>query len=297
MTTSSDVDAILAALPADVCAALEQLRGVIAAAAPEAVESVAYGVPAFKYRGRPLVSFGAGKNHCAFYVQSPAVMDAHRGELAGLDTAKGTIRFTPDTPLPDALVTRLVRARIAETDGPRVRRLATIELTPADVSAIRALLEDAFGPDEDERFTDDDWDHAVGGVHFMLDVDGETVAHASVVERSLQIAGRPVRTGYVEAVAVAPDHQRAGYGSMLMTGVTSWIAARFELGALGTGRHPFYERLGWQTWHGPSSVRAPEGTRRTPDEDGYILVLSTPTSPPFDLTDPISCDWRTGDVW
>jgi len=118
-TTAADVDAILAALPADVRGALEHLRGVIAAAAPEAVESVAYGVPAFKYRGRPLGSFGAGKNHCAFYVQSPAVMDAHREELAGLDTSKGTIRFTPDTPLPDALVTRLVRARMAETDAPR----------------------------------------------------------------------------------------------------------------------------------------------------------------------------------
>jgi uncharacterized protein YdhG (YjbR/CyaY superfamily) len=117
-TTSSDVDAILAAWPADVRAALEHLRGVIAAAAPEAVEAVAYGVPAFKYRGRPLASFGAGKNHCSFYVQSPAVMDAHRDELAGLDTAKGTIRFRPEAPLSDALVTRLVRARMAETDAP-----------------------------------------------------------------------------------------------------------------------------------------------------------------------------------
>ena len=117
-TTSSDVDAILAAWPADVRAALEHLRGVIAAMAPEAVEAVAYGVPAFKYRGRPLVSFGAGKNHCSFYVQSPAVMDAHRDELAGLDTAKGTIRFRPEAPLSDALVTRLVRARMAETDAP-----------------------------------------------------------------------------------------------------------------------------------------------------------------------------------
>ena len=97
--------------------ALEDLRRTIAKAAPGAVEGIGYGVPAFRYRGRPLVSFGAGKNHCSFYVQSPAVMDAHRDELAGYDTAKGTIRFTADKPLPKGLVTKLVEARLAETDA------------------------------------------------------------------------------------------------------------------------------------------------------------------------------------
>ena len=114
---ANDVDAFLAAQPPEVRATLERLRRVIAAAAPDAVESINYGVPAFKYRGRPLVSYGAGRRHCAFYVQSPAVMDAHREALSALDTSKGTIRFTPDTPLPDALVISLVRARLAETDG------------------------------------------------------------------------------------------------------------------------------------------------------------------------------------
>lgn len=110
---------MLAALPDETRAALEQLRETIRAAAPEAVEAIAYGVPAFRYRGRPLVSFGAGKEHCAFYVQSPAVMDAHAADLEGLDTSKGTIRFTPTTPLHADLVTTLVRARMAETDAGR----------------------------------------------------------------------------------------------------------------------------------------------------------------------------------
>ena len=114
---SAEVDAFLARLPADVREALEELRRTIAAAAPEAVEGIGYGVPAFRYRGRPLVSFGAGQSHCSFYVQSPAVMDAHREELAGYDTSKGTIRFVAGRPLPAVLVTTLVRARIAETDA------------------------------------------------------------------------------------------------------------------------------------------------------------------------------------
>jgi aminoglycoside 2'-N-acetyltransferase I len=76
------------------------------------------------------------------------------------------------------------------------------------------------------------------------------------------------------------------------------IRARFELGALGTGSHAFYERLGWRTWRGPTSVRTPAGEVRTPDEDGFILVLETPASPAdLDLDRPISCDWRPGDAW
>jgi uncharacterized protein YdhG (YjbR/CyaY superfamily) len=114
---SPEVDRFLEGTPPEMRAPLEALRRTIAAAAPEAVEGIGYGIPAFRYRGRPLVSFGAGKRHCAFYVQSPAVMDAHRDELAGLDTSKGTIRFAPDAPLPAALVTALVQARIAETDA------------------------------------------------------------------------------------------------------------------------------------------------------------------------------------
>jgi uncharacterized protein YdhG (YjbR/CyaY superfamily) len=116
-TTSPEFDAFLAKLPDDQRQALEALRRVIRRAAPDAVEGIAYGVPSFKYRGRPLVSIGAAKSHCAFYVQSPAVMDAHADRLRGFDTSKGTVRFKAAEPLPDELVTTLVRARIAETDA------------------------------------------------------------------------------------------------------------------------------------------------------------------------------------
>jgi aminoglycoside 2'-N-acetyltransferase I len=84
---------------------------------------------------------------------------------------------------------------------------------------------------------------------------------------------------------------------MVRADVTSYIWDRFELGALGTGRHRFYERLGWLIWTGPSSVRTPDGPRRTPEDDGSILVLPTPSTPALDVTTPISCDWRPGDVW
>lgn len=179
----------------------------------------------------------------------------------------------------------------------RLRTLPTAALTSGEVAAIRAMLVAAFGSDEDERFSDDDWEHALGGIHFVLDSGDEILSHAAVVERELHLDGRPLRTGYVEAVATAPDHQGGGHGSLVMAAATSYIRDRFELGALGTGRHRFYGRLGWLTWTGPAFVRLADGPRRTPDEDGFILVLPTSSSPPLDLTATISCDWRPGDVW
>lgn len=104
----------LAALPDEQRQALLELRQWIIAAAPGAVELINYGVPAFKLGGKPLVSLGAAKKHCAFYVQSTAVSAAFADRLAGLDTSPGTIRFTPDKPLPRQLVEELVAARIAE---------------------------------------------------------------------------------------------------------------------------------------------------------------------------------------
>ena len=188
-----------------------------------------------------------------------------------------------------------------EHDRTSLRRIATHDLTPTEIAAIRGVLWAAFETDEsyasEEPFSEDDWAHSLGGLHFVLDLDGEIVAHASVVERELHVDGRPLRTGYVEAVATAPDRQGRGLGSIVMADASAWIREQFELGALGTGRHSFYERLGWLRWKGPTAVRERGRTRLTPDEDGDILILPTPSSPELDLTAPISCEWRPGDVW
>jgi aminoglycoside 2'-N-acetyltransferase I len=177
-----------------------------------------------------------------------------------------------------------------------VRRVPTVDLAAAEVAAIRDLLWEAFGPGED-GMTEEDWQHALGGTHFLLDVDDRIAAHAAVVEREIHVADRALRAGYVEAVATVSNRQGAGLGSHLMADVGAYIQDRFELGVLGTGRHGFYERLGWKTWTGPLYVRTPDGPRRTPDEEGFLLVLMTPASPPLDLAAPISCNWRDGDVW
>jgi uncharacterized protein YdhG (YjbR/CyaY superfamily) len=96
----TDIDGYLTTVPDDARATLQELRRTIMATAPGAVESISYGLPAFKYQGRPLVYFGAAKNHCALY-----------------GTSEGTIRFSPGEPLPEALVKTLVSARITDIEA------------------------------------------------------------------------------------------------------------------------------------------------------------------------------------
>lgn len=108
---AKDVDAYLAALPADQRAALTRIRRTIRAAAPDATESISYGIPAYKVGGKPVVYVGAAKAHLALY--GPAISRAGKA-FAAFEQSKGTVRFTPEKPLPAALVTKLVRARVAE---------------------------------------------------------------------------------------------------------------------------------------------------------------------------------------
>src|SRR5262245_56740707 len=107
------IDEYLEALSEDKRTALEKLRKTIRAAAPKAEEVISYQLPAFRLNGM-LVAFGATPNHCAFYLMSSTTVEAHKDELKGYDTSKGTIRFSADKPLPVSLVRKLVRARIAE---------------------------------------------------------------------------------------------------------------------------------------------------------------------------------------
>ena len=106
------------------------------AAAPGAEECISYGIPAFRLDGKLLVHFGAAAKHCAFY--PGAVVETHREALKGYDTSKGTIRFQPDTPLPAALVTKLVQARISRR--PAARRRSAGAAGAGEVTARREAV-------------------------------------------------------------------------------------------------------------------------------------------------------------
>jgi uncharacterized protein YdhG (YjbR/CyaY superfamily) len=114
---AESVDEYLAALPDDMRTALANLRTLIKAAAPTAAEGISYQVPVFKLNGKPLVGFGAATAHCSFFVMSTTdAMRARLAKLTSYEVGGGSIRFPANKPLPAALVTRLVKARIAEVD-------------------------------------------------------------------------------------------------------------------------------------------------------------------------------------
>jgi uncharacterized protein YdhG (YjbR/CyaY superfamily) len=113
-TKPKTIDDYLAPLRPDQRAALQKLRKTIKAVAPKAEECISYSIPAFRLGGKLLVAFGARQGHCAFYPMSGTTVAAHQRELAKYETSMGTVRFSPQKPLPAALVRKLVKARIAE---------------------------------------------------------------------------------------------------------------------------------------------------------------------------------------
>ncbi|MGW2250869.1 GNAT family N-acetyltransferase [Kitasatospora sp. NPDC001660] len=170
----------------------------------------------------------------------------------------------------------------------------TAELDGSALGGARALLFDVFGAD----MTEADWQHAQGGVHALLREDGVLIGHAAVVPRVFRHDGRELRAGYVEGVAVRADRQGRGHGTVLMGSIAGLIQGAYDLGALSASDAAveFYEHRGWQRWHGLLSAATPRGGERpTPDDEGGVYVL--PGTAPLDLSGPLTCDWRSGDLW
>jgi uncharacterized protein YdhG (YjbR/CyaY superfamily) len=108
------VDEYLHAAPKDKRAALRKLRSAIKAAAPKATESVSYGIVGYKQNGERVAYFGYWKDHIALYGTSGRFIKTHAAELKPYVQSKGTIQFPSDKPLPVGLVTKIVKARVAE---------------------------------------------------------------------------------------------------------------------------------------------------------------------------------------
>jgi aminoglycoside 2'-N-acetyltransferase I len=176
---------------------------------------------------------------------------------------------------------------------PRVLVVTTAEASPALLTQVRVLLDEAF----DGAFTDNDWEHTLGGAHAVLLHGDEVAAHAAVVGRTLEVDGQPWRTGYVEGVATRSSRRGDGLGTRVMTAVMAALRERFDLGALSTERHAFYERMGWERWRGATWVRDGAHRTRTAAEDDGIMVWRFGPSAGMDLTASLTCEARAGDDW
>ncbi|MBV9326053.1 MAG: DUF1801 domain-containing protein [Chloroflexi bacterium] len=107
MASFATVDEYIAAQPPQTQDRLRELRSAVRGALPSASEVISYGMPTYKLPSG-FVSFGAAKRHCALY---GAALDAYPEELRTYDTAKGTLRFKLDEPIPEDLVRKLVQAK------------------------------------------------------------------------------------------------------------------------------------------------------------------------------------------
>ena len=173
-----------------------------------------------------------------------------------------------------------------------IRLAHTGELDAASLRTIRELLDTAFAG----SFSDADWANSLGGVH-ALAFDGETlVGHAALVQRRLLLDGRVLRAGYVDGVGVREDRRRRGIAGALMAPLEKLLRG-YDLGVLSASSAgvALYTGRGWVAWEGPTYVLSPSGILRTADDDGSVYVFRGELE--FDLTAPLTCDWRDGDVW
>jgi aminoglycoside 2'-N-acetyltransferase I len=173
------------------------------------------------------------------------------------------------------------------------RLVHTADLESDARQRAREMVTDAFAGE----FTDADWDHALGGMHALIWHHGAIIAHGAVVQRRLLYRGAALRCGYVEAVAVREDWRKKGLAIAILDACEQVIRGGYQLGALSSsdlGRR-LYTLRGWLPWCGPTSVLAPTGLTRTPDDDGAVFVLPVEIS--MDTSAALTCDWREGDVW
>ncbi|NUT24376.1 MAG: GNAT family N-acetyltransferase [Streptomyces sp.] len=179
-----------------------------------------------------------------------------------------------------------------------VRTAHTADLTPTELHAIRALLDEAFDGD----FSDEDFEHGLGGMHALVQDDaGRLVAHGSVIMRRVRHRERWLRVGYVEAVGVLPQARRTGLGGRVMAELERVIDRAYDAGMLSASDEgaALYAARGWQVWGGRVCGLGPEGVVRLADEEGSTFVRAALTSaltPALDPAFELVFDWRDGDV-
>lgn len=116
MKTFATVDEYIAAFPAEVQSELKSIRKRILETAPDLAESISYGMPAYKHKGKAAVYFGSYKSHIGFYA-TPTGHEAFKKELSNYKQGKGSVQFPLTEPMPLDLIAEIVKFRVALIEG------------------------------------------------------------------------------------------------------------------------------------------------------------------------------------
>ncbi len=186
--------------------------------------------------------------------------------------------------------------------------IAARDLTSLDRAAIRDLCTRAYGED-----VWCDYDYLNSAFHVIGRDEGVIVSHALWVDRTL-IAGQgeALKTAYIEYVATEPQLQGRGLASQLLKFLIDYIQqdelqfvdpqaknSRYQLAALYPENSVFYVRLGWELWQGDLYIRQNQHQDQsliaTPDDE--VMIYRLATTPALILSEPLSAEWRVGELW
>lgn len=173
----------------------------------------------------------------------------------------------------------------------RIERSSTADLSGSNLAAIIALCDAAFEEETGPYFG------AIGPGEHLIGWDGpELVSHLMWVSRWLQPQGiEPIRTAYIELVATTFAARGRGYATRLLEAAPPLLHG-FDLAALSPATENLYLRLGWTFWRGPLSSRSNGAFTSTPED--RVMILRLPGTPhALDVDDPLSVEWRPGEVW
>ncbi len=164
-------------------------------------------------------------------------------------------------------------------------------LSDIDRQGIVAFCSRAYEQDMEPLF-----DTFANATHVLGFHNGSLVSHALWVTRYLQVGTGPLlRTAYVEAVATEEAYRNRGFATAIMQRLADEIQD-FDLVALSPFSVAYYGRLGWELWRGPLFIRTEDGLLPSP-ADEEVMILRLPQTPALDLQQPLSAEWREGELW
>ncbi|MFC8671086.1 GNAT family N-acetyltransferase [Streptomyces griseorubiginosus] len=169
----------------------------------------------------------------------------------------------------------------------------TEKLDEKELKELKGMLESVFGK---ERYTQESWEHCLGGIHYLLRYGDKLVAHGALVPRYLRQGDMELRGVYGESMATLSDWRNLGFGTAIVALATAEIRRNYDIGVFAGSRYGFYRRLGWDKWRGPTFVETARGIElKGPDRGAVMFWL-----PDHSIVDPdadLTTISRSGDDW